>query len=305
MRFFSPAIERDVLLIQDITHEQKNPFVRKALKVALGAVMVSFSNYSYEPSLSTRPAAGKRHIEHADVFGVFCDKVREIEADIRLLQRHMRRFQHRPEAKVYQCSYLQHAGVVSPASVDIVITSPPYLNNYHYVRNTRPQLYWLGLANGNAQLKRLEQENFGQFWQTVRSAPPIGLLFELPELSHVLDTIRKRNPEKGVYGGAGWANYVATYFNDCYKFFEVTRRVMKPGGLVIVVIGNNIIQGVHVQTERFLAQIAELRGFRPERMHRVREKRTGSSIVNSSVRAGITKKPTPLYETAVQFRAPR
>lgn len=150
----------------------------------------------------------------------------------------------------------------------------------------------------------MEEQNFGQFWQTVRGRPPIELSFELPELREVLQHIQGRNREKGPYGGAGWANYAATYFNDCDRFFEVTRRVMKPGGWVVIVIGNNIVQGIHVETDRFLAQIAELHGFRLEGMHRVRKKRTGSSIINSSVRAGTTKRPTELYETAVELRAP-
>ena len=32
---------------------------RGIFEIALGAVMVSFSNYTYEPSLGTRKAAGK------------------------------------------------------------------------------------------------------------------------------------------------------------------------------------------------------------------------------------------------------
>jgi hypothetical protein len=107
-----------------------------------------------------------------------------------------------------------------------------------------------------------------------------------------------------VYGGIGWANYAATYFNDCDRFFRVTRGVIKPGGLVVVVIGNNIVQGIHIETDRFLAQIAELHGFKVVGMHRVRKKRTGSSIVNSSVRAGTASEATPLYETAVELKVP-
>jgi excisionase family DNA binding protein len=302
--FFSPAIEREVLLLQDFIAGQRSAFVKKVLKVALGAVMVGFSNYSYEPSLSTRSAAGKDDVEYVDVVRVFRDKLREIEADIGFLQRLMKRFEHRPSAKVYRHSYLGEPSVLAARSVDVLVTSPPYLNNYHYVRNTRPQLYWLGLVDGNGDLKRLEEESFGRFWQTVRAAPPVELSFELPELREVLGSIRERNPEKGTYGGRGWANYAATYFNDCDRFFRVTRRVMKPGGWVVVVIGNNIVQGIHVETDRFLAQIGELHGFRLAGMHRVRKKRTGSSIVNSSVRAGVARKPTELYETAVELRAP-
>jgi hypothetical protein len=79
---------------------------------------------------------------------------------------------------------------------------------------------------------------------------------------------------------------------------------MKPGGTVVVVIGNNILQGVEVKTDEFLARIAEGHGFKVAGMHRVRKKRTGSSIVNSSVRVGVTKKKCELYETAVELKAP-
>ena len=303
-RFFSPGVEREVLMVQDFIAEQKDRFVKKMLKVALGAVMVGFSNYSYEPSLSRRSSAGKGPVEDADVFGVFRDKLLEMEADIRALQQDMKCFGRTPKAQVYQRSYLTDSGMLASGGVDVLVTSPPYLNNYHYVRNTRPQLYWLGLAEGNGDLKKLEEESFGRFWQTVRNGPAVDLSFELGELEDVLASIRRRNSEKGVYGGFGWANYAATYFNDCYRFFEVTRRVMKPGGLVVVVIGNNIVQGVHIETERFLAEIAKLRGFRVEGMHIVRKKRTGSSIVNSTVRAGVTKESTQLNETAVELRVP-
>ncbi|MBN1508988.1 MAG: hypothetical protein JW955_19230 [Sedimentisphaerales bacterium] len=304
IQFFSPAVEREVLLLQDFIAEQKVGFVKKVLQLTLGSVMVAFSNYSYEPSLSTRSAAGKDLIETADVYRVFRDKLREIEEDMSLFRQSVKRLRRKPRAEVYLRSYLQGSDVLKPAMVDVLVTSPPYLNNYHYVRNTRPQLHWLKLVDDNGGLKKLEEDNFGRFWQTVRGGPSVSLSFRFPELEGILDTIRERNPEKGVYGGRGWANYAATYFNDCARFFEVTRRVVKPGGVVVVVIGNNIVQGVHIETDRFLAQIGEMHGFRLEGMHRVRSKRTGSSIVNSSVRAGVTKTPTELYETAVELHLP-
>jgi len=302
--FFSRDIERQVLLLQDFIAEETGGFVARLLKVALGSVMVGFSNYSYEPSLGTRAAAGKDEIEHADVFRIFCDKLWEMEADIAFLQRHMKRFTHQPTAAVHQQSYFARSEVIPDHTVDVLVTSPPYLNNYHYVRNTRPQLYWLGLVGDNRALKKLEEDNFGKFWQTVRSGPQIDLAFDLPELAGVLQTIRERNPGKRTYSGTGWANYAAAYFNDCYRFFDVTRPLMKPGGCVVVVIGNNIVQGVHIETDRFFAEIGDLHGFRVTGMHCVRRKRTGSSIVNSSVRAGHSKKRVELHETAVELRAP-
>ena len=72
----------------------------------------------------------------------------------------------------------------------------------------------------------------------------------------------------------------------------------------MVVIGNNILQGIEFQTDRLFAEIAEQEGFEIVDLHEVRKKRTGNSIVNSSVRVGTVKQRTRLYETAVELREP-
>ena len=301
--FFSPAVQRQALFLRDFISEQDDGLVRDIIRVAFGSVMVSFSNYSYEPSLGTRAAAGKSDILEADVARTVTDKLWEMHADIEFLQRHLSRLAHQPTCTVYERSYLTASDVLPEASADVLITSPPYLNNYHYIRNTRPQLYWLDLVQDRSELKSTENESFGQFWQTVRAGPRVELDADDPELHALLERVRSRNPEKGVYGGAGWANYAATYLNDCGRFCRVVHRHMKPGGHVVVVIGNNILQGIEVRMDEIFAQIARRNGFQLRGMHRVRKKRTGSSIVDSSVRAGTARKRTELYETAVHMTA--
>ncbi|MFA7566325.1 MAG: helix-turn-helix domain-containing protein [Alkalispirochaeta sp.] len=302
--FFSPNVERQVLFIKDVINQQNDAYIKDVLRTALGSVMVSFSNYSYEPSLGTRIGAGKEEIQNAEVYRIFADKLWEIEADIGFLQKHMQKFDHVPSRKVVEESFLTGYSNIAPGTIDVLITSPPYLNNYHYIRNTRPQLYWLDLVQESQALKKVEQDNFGLYWQTVRSGPEISLMFRSPEIEQIIAEIRSRNNQKGTYGGQGWANYAATYFNDTYSFFQATARVMRPGGRVVIVIGNNIVQGVHIETDRLLAEIGEMQGFELVQMHTVRKKRTGSSIVNSSVRVGNNKRRVQLHETAVELKAP-
>ena len=128
------------------------------------------------------------------------------------------------------------------------------------------------------------------------------LTVDVPALHRLLGRLRKTNPDKGTYGGHGWANYAASYFNDCARLCLELERLVRPGGRAVVVIGNNILQGIEFKTDEFFAQIAEQRGFEVVEMHEVRTKRIGSSIVNSSVRRGTVKKRTKLYETAVELR---
>lgn len=302
--FFSPAVERQVLFVMDFIRAHTDGWVADVFRTALGSVMVSFSNYSYEPSLGTRAGANKPDILDADVVAVLQRKLGEMTEDISRFREWLNEFTPRPVAEVHPVSYFDGAGRVSAESVHLLVTSPPYLNNYHYIRNTRPHMFWLDMVAASSDLKEMEQKSFGQFWQTVRSGPEVSLVPELPELRGRIDDLRLRNPEKGAYGGEGWANYAACYFNDCDRFCEVTRRLMCPGGTAVVVIGNNILQGIEFATDRFFAEIAERRGFEIVELHEVRRKRTGNSIVNSSVRVGTVQRKIRLYETAVELRAP-
>ena len=302
--FFTLGIELQVLACLEFIEEQTAGWVKDLFQVAFGSVMVSFSNYSYEPSLGTRAGAGKPNIEFADVFAIVRRKLLEIRDDIVTFQGWMAKCDRTPSATVHPLSYLDHAHRIEPQSIDVVVTSPPYLNNYHYLRNTRPHLYWLGMVSQPSELKAIEHRSFGQFWQTVRSGPEAVLNPCLPQLAEKLRELRGRHPEKGVYGGSGWANYATVYFNDCQRFCANTLSRMRPGGTVVAVIGNNILQGMEFQTDRLFAEIAEREGFKIIDMHEVRKKRTGNSIVNSSVRVGSVKKKVRLYETAVELRAP-
>ncbi|MEW6355530.1 MAG: helix-turn-helix domain-containing protein [Planctomycetota bacterium] len=301
--FFSVAVERQVLACLDFISDQEVEWVRDLFRMAFGSVMVSFSNYSYEPSLGTRAAAGKPNVEDADVFGIVGRKIEDMREDIVVFQSWLAGFKRPPKAAVFTDSYLDAASSMRRRSIDVLITSPPYLNNYHYIRNTRPHMYWLGMVQSPADLKEMEQRSFGQFWQTVRSGPEVPLRPKLKELCDLIECLKEQNVEKGTYGGQGWANYAAAYFNDCQRFCAVTRDVLKPGGAAVVVIGNNILQGVEFPTDQIFADIARQEGFEIVDLHEVRKKRTGNSIVNSSVRSGTVKKRTQLYETAVEMRA--
>ena len=302
--FFSDAVEPQVLACMDFIQQRTSGWIKDLFRVAFGAVMVSFSNYSYEPSLGTRSGAGRPNIEYADVFGIVHRKLLEMRDDIIAFQGWMEKHDDTPQATVYPRSYFKHVLALEAQSVDILITSPPYLNNYHYVRNTRPHLFWLGMAEESGELKNIEQQSFGQFWQTVRSGPEIALKPRLDQLARLLANLRALHPEKGAYGGLGWANYAAAYFNDCQRFCEVTLSRMRHGGTALVVIGNNILQGIEFKTDEIFAQIAEREGFEVVELHEVRSKRTGNSIVNSSVRIGTVSRRARLYETAVELRAP-
>ncbi len=295
--FFSPSVEEQVFAFLDFVECIPHPEIADLFRVAFGSVMVSFSNYTYEPSLSSRPGAGKPLIENADVHSIILRKLSEMVSDIRWIKERVGSLPS-ARAQIYTMDFLESEDVLPPCSMDLVVTSPPYMNNYHYVRNTRPQLFWLSLVSSPKELRRLEEANIGKYWQTVRNSEPLALEFDHPELSGTLANIRQTRTEKGAYGGPGWANYVAAYFNDCYRSCRVLKRALARRGVAVLVIGNSIIQGHEIKTDLVLADIARQNGFELVGVQRIRTKRVGASITTSTVRQGDRCQAT-LYESAV------
>jgi hypothetical protein len=301
-QLFSPKVQRKVLFALDFINSIEDLTLRDIFRLGLGSVMVSFSNYSYEPSLTRRVAVGKTNIEDANVGLSVSAKLHLMVEDIGWVQGHMKTVGRRPKTRVFSKSIFSAPECLEYNFIDLLITSPPYLNNYHYPRNTRPQLHWLGFTSGAGYNGAREIESFGKFWQTVRDSPPVPLDFEMPELSAIIKAIGGRNTDKGCYGGPGWANYVATYFNDTYRFCNVLSNLLKPKAASIIVLGNSIIQGIEVRTDHFFGKIGELAGLKFEDNHLLRNKRTGNSIIQSSVRVEEAKEKTVLYESGVVLR---
>ena len=301
--FFSPPVEAKFLFALSHASELAEPY-RNLFLTALGATMIPVSNYTYEPSLSSRPGAGKPLIENASVGLAVCRKLDEMLEDIEWAAANHGAIWRSRKREVCTGSYFDSK--LRAGSVSLLVTSPPYMNNYHYVRNTRPQLHWLGLISGPEDLRNYEQQSFGKFWQTVRQGQRVDLSFEFPELATAIEHLRTLNAQRGPYGGPGWANYVATYFNDANRFYDLVRRQLRPGAHAVIVVGNSIIQGIEFKVDRLMAEIAERRGLHVDDIRIVRTKRVGNSIIDSSVRNGHEsgeKHAMQLYDAAVILRA--
>ncbi len=294
--FYSPKVKKQVSHALAFISKIDDDHVCDLFRMAFGSVMVSFSNYTYEPSLSSRPGAGKSLIEDADVAATMIDKLRQMRADIEWLRCEAKGTKP-GSGRIYNEDFFTGEKRLESGSVNLMVTSPPYLNNYHYARNTRPQLYWLGLISSPEEQRPLEEKNFGTFWQIAREKEHVSLVFEHRGLERILVGLRKLNSEKGEYGGQGWANYASSYFNDCDRFLGALKRLLARGGTGVIVVGNSILQGVNVPVQDIIGDIARMRGLFVEGIYRLRDKRVGASITASSVRTGTSK--ATLDESAV------
>lgn len=137
------------------------------------------------------------------------------------------------------------------SSVDLAVTSPPYINAVDYPRTHQLEMYMLDLAPPGQPLAEAKRAHIGT--EVVRAADYQTLhQYGLPELDAQVRRLYEIDKRR--------AYIVHQYFADMEKNFREVMRVLKPGRHYVVVVGNNIIRGEEVPTHRYLMGVAERLG---------------------------------------------
>jgi hypothetical protein len=161
----------------------------------------------------------------------------------------------------------QHA---RPDSIDLIITSPPYLNNYDYADRTRLETYFWGVYRSwNDITKHVRDRLIIAATTQIRQSTLNGILNcpsievvdprihrELVEKVNVLIKLRTQKAGKKAYN-----IMVAAYFEDMIKVIRAAYKVLKPRGQFILVLGDSAPYGIHIPTEEYIGRLAVSSGF--------------------------------------------
>lgn len=130
-------------------------------------------------------------------------------------------------------------------SVDLVLTSPPYLNAIDYLRCSKFSLVWMGYsiaALREIRANSIGAEVCGERESTHETA--VRALRLEPALSPRMSGILDR------------------YVGDIDRTVRETARVLAPRGRAVYVVGENSIRGTFVRTGRLVAGLAQEAGLR-------------------------------------------
>lgn len=128
---------------------------------------------------------------------------------------------------------------VESESVDLVVTSPPYLNNIDYSKIYGLELSLLSMSKAEASEVRM---------RAIRSF--IGKQMEIQEMP----------PEVGEIGNK--IPIIGTYFKDMELAIKEMHRVLNEKGEAHITVSNSVIHDTHIIVDEVFAQIAERIGFR-------------------------------------------
>ncbi len=148
--------------------------------------------------------------------------------------------------------------------VDLVVTSPPYLNGTNYCRNTKLELLLLSLIQSEDGLMDIRSKSvtagINNVSKRIRApdviAPVEAVATQLDECAYDVRIPRM----------------VRAYFSDMQVVLATTKSAMRPGGRLVLDIGDSRFAGVHVDGPELLGVIAQDVGWELEGVEIIRNR---------------------------------
>ena len=160
---------------------------------------------------------------------------------------------------------------IRPLGVDAVVTSPPYLNGTNYIRNTKLELWFVRALKTKSDLRTYRDAAITAGINDVRGAKAA---VSSAAARAVIDDLEKNAYDSRI------PKMVSSYLNGMSQVFAGLATHMKAGAPVFLDIGDSAYGGVHVPTDKLLAETASDHGFRllESEVLRTRMSRTGIAL---------------------------
>jgi hypothetical protein len=213
--------------------------VAQALKVALSRIIVTKSRVA---SLAQDTSHSRPHRVATDSD---YDVLAGFEASIRQLRRRLQKLKPKVDAFVEQGD-ARELSAMENSSVDLVLTSPPYLNALDYMRGHRMSLIWLGHRYKNLTATR--SASIGAERAPDRSLPK-ALLHHIQWCMGSIGELPNRHQRM-----------IERYIFDLHAMAAEIARVLRSGACATFVMGDSCLKGVFIKNSDGLAAAAELAG---------------------------------------------
>jgi DNA modification methylase len=248
-------LHKTLVLIDHLKKNEDERFYRHQLLALAKALVSSISNLHFGPEVGIGPAK-----TDAAVIAAWLERVRAMAEDSKRLKDRAD-----TEATVYQADSRQLLKIFEPASIDAVITSPPYPNEKDYTRTTRLESVLLSFIRNKEELKSLKRNLLRSNTRNVyKGDDDDKWVSSFPEIQRIAEAIEKRRIERGKTSGFErlYAKVTKLYFGGMARHLAELRRILRPGAYLAYVVGDQASYlRVMIRTGELLAQIAESLGY--------------------------------------------
>lgn len=174
-----------------------------------------------------------------------------------------------PVPEIREESSVSGVSALAPGSVSLAIFSPPYCNNFNYMKIFKVELWMSGRVRTYADIRAISGRALRSHVEMRIDVPTHRTLpTELYELIEALDTSALWNKKI--------PNTILAYFLDMREILVGAYRSLMPGGECHIVVGNSAYGGVIIPTDVMLARMAQELGFEVDRVVVARHLTTSS-----------------------------
>ena len=248
-------LHRTLVLLETLrTHE--DPDVGRHERLALAkAIVFGISNLSFGPEVGVgRPK------QDAPVVDLWLSNVGKMATDLAVV-----RANADVKSDVFCEDSRRLGGVLPEASIDAVITSPPYPNEKDYTRTTRLESVLLGFVESKEDLRSVKQRLVRSNTRGVYRGDADDLLVAgHEEIERVASAIESRRIDLSKTSGFErlYARVARLYFGGMARHLAELRAVLRPGAQLAYVVGDqaSYLQ-VMIRTGQILADLARSLGY--------------------------------------------
>lgn len=243
-------------------------------KIALASILLEVSNvFRNGKCLSYKKGWQERvRFSREDVHNIFFNRLLDkFSADIEAItQEHQNKQGVNNSSLCYLGDVRQNISNIADNSIDLIITSPPYLNSRDYTDIYMLELKVLDLVSCHEDLRKLRKK-------TIRSHVQIkhGAL-ETLDITLLNELIASIMENKNSFWNNDLLNMIKGYFLDMNILFEHFHRVMKPNRKIYFNVANSAYYGVEIKVDEIIAEIAESKGFTINEIRKARDLKVSS-----------------------------
>jgi 16S rRNA G966 N2-methylase RsmD len=247
-----------VLVLLETLEENRDVHFYDHERIACAKVAAyQASNLHFGPEVGV--SRKKKH--DAPVISMWLNCVSEIAADVEDLQPHCK-----TESVINNADARQLSHVLSPNSIDCVITSPPYPNEKDYTRTTRLESVLLGFISNKKDLRGVKERLLRSNTRSVfKHDDDDKLVVKNEKIQEIARQIEQRRIELSKTSGFErlYARLTKLYFGGMARHFSELRSRLRPGAQLAYVVGDQASYlRVMIRTGQLLAEIAESFGYR-------------------------------------------
>ncbi len=232
--WFAPTQRAQLRALTSAISAVEEPELKLALRLALSRIIVTKSP---QASLAADTSHSRPHRVKTDSdYDVFSGLASSTKQLTRMLL--ARKIRGNAQVELGDARIMDG---VADGSVDLAVTSPPYLNALDYLRGHKLALVWFGYRIGEIRTRR--SESIGA---------ESGLKSKVSEqVTEIVDVVETEATDKTKLKRP----MIERFASDCLQFADQIHSKIRPGGTAVLVVGNSNLRGNYIRND-FIARTA-------------------------------------------------